>query len=153
MQHERINSMKRIKKVILDSSDGFNFPDSPFEIVGYSMTDNMLSEGVEAVVKLKSLSDGSGLHEAADGDGPVDAFYKAMQKALMKGGFSQVEGLKLTDYSVVSTEEGADARVKATITFSYKGEEWVVACYSTNVIKASVKPVVFSFHYILSDKK
>ncbi len=83
-----------------------------------------------ATIKLKSKSGVSG--EAASGDGPVDACYKAIDKITkMKG--------ELLDYSIQAVTKGKDALGEVTLRVRSKGKVAIGKAASTDVIEASAK--------------
>ena len=87
---------------------------------------------------------------AAEGNGPVDALNRALQKALI-GTFPTVEGLHLTDYSVKvvnSTQETA-ARVRVYLEHSFEGEIFGTVGVNVDIIKASWTALVEAYQYAL----
>lgn len=86
-----------------------------------------------ATVRLKN---GDGVHqEAACGDGPVDAVYKAIDK---------ITGLKLTllDYTLQAVSSGRDAQGEVTVKVERNGMTVSGKGTSTDVIEASAKAYV-----------
>ena len=75
-------------------------------------------------------SDGTIVREAAVGDGPVDAVFKAIER---------VTGvrLKLTDYRVRSVTAGEDAQGEATVEIEHDGRRQHARAVSTDIVEAS----------------
>jgi 2-isopropylmalate synthase len=103
---------------------------------------------IEASVKVRVASE---LHLcAAEGNGPVDALNKALQKALVEK-FPVVLDLHLTDYSVKvinSTQETA-AKVRVYLEHSFEGEIFGTVGVNVDIIKASWNALVDAYHYVL----
>lgn len=111
--------------------------------------ENSDSDGlIEASVKVRV--DGE-LHLcAAEGNGPVDALNKALQKALVAK-FPVALDLHLTDYSVKvinSTQETA-AKVRVYLEHSFEGEIFGTIGVNVDIIKASWNALVEAYHYAL----
>ncbi|HIE44533.1 MAG TPA: 2-isopropylmalate synthase [Candidatus Omnitrophica bacterium] len=83
-----------------------------------------------ATVRIKK--NGKILEEAACGDGPVDAVYKAIDRA------TQIS-TKLLDYSIKSVTSGKEALGEVTVRIRSGGEEFVGRSASTDIIEASAK--------------
>jgi 2-isopropylmalate synthase len=103
---------------------------------------------IEASVKVRVADE---LHLcAAEGNGPVDALNKALQKSLVEK-FPVVRELHLTDYSVKvinSTQETA-ARVRVYLEHSFEGEMFGTVGVNVDIIKASWNALVEAYHYAL----
>ena len=83
-----------------------------------------------ATIKLKSKSGLVG--EAASGDGPVDACYKAIDKITKRKG-------ELLDYAIQAVTKGKDALGEVTVRVRSKGKVAIGKAASTDVIEASAK--------------
>ena len=105
-----------------------------------------LSEGT---VKLE-LPDGTRMHTAAEGDGPVDALNNALRKAL-EGTYPQLRKLYLEDYKVRILDSRSATRAKTRVLIeSSDGEDsWYTVGVSENVITASYQALVDSIEYML----
>lgn len=118
----------------------------PFELVDFMVlvesrrrpstrksAEAMLSE---AMVKVKV--GGEIIHEAAEGDGPVNALDLALRKALLKF-YPSLKKIKLVDYKVRILEEstGTESQVRVLIESSDGVNEWRTVGGSTNIIEAS----------------
>lgn len=73
--------------------------------------------------------------EAACGDGPVDAIYKAIDRV------TKVD-TKLLDYSIKSVTSGKEALGEVTVRIKSKGKEFVGKSASTDIIEASAKAYI-----------
>lgn len=83
------------------------------------------------------------IQEAACGDGPVDAAYKAIDKIT---GFSP----RLQDYSLRSVSMGKDAQGEVTIRIEYKKRVITARGSSTDIIEASVRAYLNAINKILA---
>ncbi len=82
--------------------------------------------------------------EAATGDGPVDAAFNAMERAV---GFE----LELEDYSLKAVTEGRDALGEVTVRVLKDGKIFVGRGVSTDIIEASVKAYLNAINRALSE--
>ena len=103
----------------------------------------------EAMVKVKV--DGSTLHVAAEGNGPVDALDTALRRALEQF-FPTLAAVRLTDYKVriVDESEGADAVVRVLVDSTDGERRWSTVGSSTNIIDASWMALADSMEYWLT---
>lgn len=94
-----------------------------------------------ATVRLKKS--GKLFQEAAFGDGPVDACYKAIDK---------ITGIKprLLDYSLRSISSGKDALGEVTVKVEYKKQSIFGRGRSTDIIEASAKAYLDTINKIVS---
>lgn len=81
-----------------------------------------------AAVKL-SHSDGQQINEAAVGDGPVEAAFKAMERCV---GFT----MQLLNFEVRSVTIGEDAQGEVTVTVEYNGHSYRGNGVSTDIVEA-----------------
>ena len=72
------------------------------------------------------------MQEAACGDGPVDAAYKAIDKIV-------AVSCKLSDYSLRAISSGKDAQGEVTVKVVYKNVTFTGRGTSTDIIEASAK--------------
>ena len=103
---------------------------------------------IEASVKIK-LDEKVELC-AAEGNGPVDALNRALEKSLA-GKYPVLSDLHLTDFSVRvinSTEETA-AKVRVFLQHSFQGELFGTVGVNVDIIKASWNALVEAYHYTL----
>jgi 2-isopropylmalate synthase len=118
----------------------------PFELVDFMVVveskrrpatrkaaEEMISE---AIVKVKV--GGEIIHEAAEGDGPINALDLALRKALLKF-YPSLKRVKLVDYKVRILEEstGTESQVRVLIESSDGVDAWRTVGGSTNIIEAS----------------
>ncbi|MBI3999481.1 MAG: citramalate synthase [Candidatus Omnitrophica bacterium] len=84
------------------------------------------------------------------GDGPVDALYKALKKALVDF-YPEINQIHLTDYKVrvVSSKAGTAAKVRVFITFQDENDSWTTVGVDKNIIEASWKALVEAVEYRL----
>ncbi|MDP6436534.1 MAG: 2-isopropylmalate synthase [Gammaproteobacteria bacterium] len=76
-----------------------------------------------------SHSDGRNINEAAVGDGPVEAAFKALERV---AGFS----LELRNFEVRSVTMGEDAQGEVTVTVEYNGHSYRGHGISTDIVEA-----------------
>ncbi len=86
----------------------------------------------------------------AVGEGPVDALYNTLKKALAEK-FSLINRIHLTDYKVrvVDSKAGTAAKVRVFITFRDEKEDWTTVGVDKNIIEASWKALVEAIEYKL----
>lgn len=103
----------------------------------------------EATVKL-SLPDGTEMHTASEGEGPVDALDHALRKALL-GSYPELEKLHLEDYKVriLDSHAATSAKTRVLIESSDGEESWYTVGVSENIIAASYQALVDSIEYML----
>lgn len=99
-----------------------------YKLVDFRVTSgNKISPKAEVVL----LKENRKISAAASGDGPVDACFNTIDKAIgLKG--------KLIDYKVSAVTSGKDALGEANLKVSFKGKVVVGRASSTDVIEASV---------------
>jgi 2-isopropylmalate synthase len=90
------------------------------------------AEGVARASLELRHTDGRLIHMRADGDGPVDATFKAMERAT---GLA----VKLRKFEVRSVTEGEDAQGEAVVAVEYNGRHFRGASVSTNIIESSAR--------------
>lgn len=94
-------------------------------------------------------------HTVSEGvDGPVDALFKALKKALIVD-FSQVDKLNLVDYKVhiVNPLAATEAKVRVVVQSEYNGIYWGTVGVSENIIDASCHALLDSLEYLLKMRK
>lgn len=77
--------------------------------------------------------------EGADGDGPVDACFKAIDKILAEGETTPSEPPVLEDYQVKSVTRGKDAMGEVTVTVRAGSHRTSGRAASTDILEASAK--------------
>ena len=95
-------------------------------------------QATHATAMIKIEVDGRSEITAAEGNGPVDALNRALQKAL-RVFYPAIDSIRLTDYKVrvIDSEAGAAASVRVLIEFTDGREIWNTVGVSTDVIEAS----------------
>lgn len=109
----------------------------------------------EATIKIFEKKTQKEVHTAANGDGPVDALYNALLKAVgeLYPSISQVH-LKDFKVRVLEGSEGTAASVRVLIESSDGINSWGTVGVSTNIIEASWNALLDSVYYkLLLDKK
>jgi len=103
----------------------------------------------EATVRI-DLPDGTRLHTAAEGHGPVDALNAALRKAI-EDIYPEIREVRLEDYKVriLNARAGTRARTRVLIEFSDTEETWNTVGVSENVIFASYVALIDSIVYKL----
>ncbi len=100
---------------------------------------------------IKSTVGTTHYHTVSEGEnGPVDALFKALQKAL-KEEFPEVDNLHLVDYKVhiVNPLAATRAKVRVVVQSEYKGVFWGTVGVSENIIDASCHALLDSLEYLL----
>ncbi len=123
-----------------------------FQVEGFRVMNNKYRMDrpplTEATIRL--FVDGSEVHTAAMGDGPVNALDRAMRKALTRF-YPCLEEMELTDYKVrvLTGEFGTEAKVRVLIESKDKGSRWGTVGVSVNIIEASWQAMVDSINFKL----
>jgi 2-isopropylmalate synthase len=122
---------------------------APFELIDYtSIVEHRHSRGMvtEATMKVRVGEDV--YHTASEGNGPVDALYQALSKALSPviEGFDEV---KLADYKVriLDGVNGTAATTRVLVDMTLDGQRWSTVGASTNIIEASWQAVSDGIEY------
>jgi 2-isopropylmalate synthase len=90
-----------------------------------------------------TVPDGQQVHEAATGNGPVDAVCKAIARVV------GVEA-KLAEYSVRSITEGLDSMGDVTIRLDYKGRVYTGRGASTDILIASARAYINALNRLVA---
>ena len=100
-----------------------------------------IETGLRPQATVRLARKGKMLEAVSDGDGPVDACYKAIEK---------ITGLKgtLTHYTIQSVTSGKDALGEVSIKVILEGREVTGRGTSTDVIEASVKAYLFALNKV-----
>ena len=107
-----------------------------------------ISSGTHAIptatVRLRDAK-GKLLEDAATGDGPVDAMYRAVERLI---------GVKATlkDYRIRAVTMGKDAQGEVTVEVECKGLPWTGRALSTDIIQASALAYLNAINKALSHK-
>ncbi len=120
---------------------------SPFRVVdGYRLIDN----GIEPEATVQIEANGVIIHEASNGNGPVDALANVLKKALTPL-FPVIASIKLIDYraKILDSQRGTGTEVEVTIIFSDGKKVWKVYSLSENINAASFIVLVDGFEYAI----
>ncbi|MGQ9843607.1 MAG: alpha-isopropylmalate synthase regulatory domain-containing protein [Spirochaetota bacterium] len=125
----------------------------PFRVIeNYRLIDDGINP--EATVQIEA--NGTFIHEASTGNGPVDALAKVLKKALIPL-FPEIEQVKLIDYraNILDAKRGTSTDVEVTIIFTDGKEVWKVYALSENINAASFRVLLDGFEYAIlkKDKK
>jgi len=132
---EKFKSLADKKKVVLDRDiealveEKVSEVPEIFELESFQITSGNKSISTSTIGLKKS---GEIITEAATGDGPVDAAFNAMERAV---GMS----FTLEDYGLRAVTEGKDALGEVTVRISKDNKIFVGRGVSTDIIEASVK--------------
>jgi len=124
-----------------------------FELVEYHVSirkDNVLGRDTcEATIKI--TVDGKMVHEAAEGDGPVNALDAAVRAALIRF-YPRLEQMKLVDYKVriIDSTSGTAAKTRVFIESSDGDSTWATVGVSYDIIEASWLALRDSVDYLLA---
>jgi len=144
---EKFKNLADRKKVVLDRDIEAIVNEKVHKVPEiYELESFQISSGNKvissAVVSL--LRSGKLITEAATGDGPVDAAFNSIERAV---GFS----LKLEDYRLSSVTEGKDALGEVMVRVSKDGRIFSGRGVSTDIIEASIKAYINAINRIISE--
>jgi len=111
----------------------------PFKMLDFTVVvEHREKRGIFAEATVKVLVGGKVFHMAAEGDGPVDALYIALSKALREG-HPLIEKFHLADYKVhiINSNKGTGAITRVMIDMQLNNKYWSTVGASTNIIEAS----------------
>jgi 2-isopropylmalate synthase len=127
---------------------------APFETKAFRViedkSENEKSPISEAIIKIFDKETQKEVHTAANGDGPVDALYNALVKAVGEL-YPSISKVHLKDFKVRVLEgsEGTAASVRVLIESSDGVNSWGTIGVSTNLIEASWDALLDSVYYKL----
>lgn len=144
---EKFKSLADKKKVVLDRDIEALVEEKVSEVPEiFELESFQISSGNKVIatsmVSLKRNNET--ITEAATGDGPVDAAFNAIERAV---GFSLV----LEDYSLRAVTEGKDALGEVTVRVSKDNKIYVGRGVSTDIIEASVKAYLNAINRVISE--
>ncbi len=124
-----------------------------FKVESATLANERISDDspvARAVVKI-SVKGKTEEGEEKAGDGPVDALYKALRKALIKF-YPVVDKIRLTDYKVrvVNSQAGTAAKVRVFIEFQDDKQSWTTVGVDKNIIEASWKALIEAIEFKLA---
>jgi 2-isopropylmalate synthase len=111
----------------------------PFKMLDFTVVvEHREKRGIFAEATVKVLVGNEVFHEAAEGDGPVDALYTALTKALREG-HPNIEKFHLADYKVhiINSSKGTGAITRVMIDMQLDNKYWSTVGASANIIEAS----------------
>ncbi|MGI6200334.1 MAG: 2-isopropylmalate synthase [Christensenellales bacterium] len=111
----------------------------------YELESFQLQSGnkIKAIASVTLLHQGGEYLEAAVGDGPVDAAFKAIDRVVGRE-------ITLVSYGLRAVTEGKDALGEVTVRVSYQGDNYIGKGLSTDVIEASIRAYVNAINRALS---
>ncbi|MDR0303164.1 MAG: citramalate synthase [Chitinispirillales bacterium] len=126
---------------------------APFETKAFRVIEDKSENGEsvsEAIIKIFNKETREEVHTAANGDGPVDALYNALIKAVGEL-YPSIAKVHLKDFKVRVLEgsEGTAASVRVLIESSDGVNSWGTIGVSTNIIEASWDALLDSVYYKL----
>lgn len=122
---------------------------APFDLVDYTVyVEHRTGRGMVTEATVKVRINGEVYHTAAEGNGPVDALYRALDKALAPI-FPAFDRFQLADYKVriLDSDSATGARVRVLIDTANDTERWSTVGASTNIIEASWRALADSIEY------
>jgi len=148
MAFEKFKELADKKKVVLDRDIEALVGEKVSEVAEtYTLESFQISSGnkVVSTAMVSLLKNNEKVMEAATGDGPINAAFRAVERAV---GFE----LELQDYSLKGVTEGADALGEATVRVTKDNKIYVGRGISTDVIEASVKAYLNAINRVISEQ-
>ncbi|MBC7254502.1 MAG: citramalate synthase, partial [Chloroflexi bacterium] len=118
----------------------------PFEVLDFLvLVEKRADKEILAEATVKARVNGTIMHTAAEGDGPVHALDRAMRKALLPF-YPQLEAVQLTDYKVriLDPQSATAALTRVLIDASDGQRSWTTVGSSSNIIEASFQALIDS---------
>jgi len=131
----RLRALLRAETIGLPLQDEARRPaggeagEGPYELAAFNVLSSSHSPPVGLVVIKRA---GKALTQTSHGAGPIDALFRAVDKAL---GFST----RMVLYSVSTLEAGTEAATEVVVTVELRGQRFHGRCRSTDVIEASLR--------------
>ncbi|MTI65983.1 MAG: 2-isopropylmalate synthase [Firmicutes bacterium] len=99
---------------------------------------------ITAIASVKLINNNKEIEDASNGDGPVDAAFKAIDK---------IVGLEydLEDYSLNSVTEGKDAQGEAIVKIIKDGKMYTGRGLSTDIVESSIKAYLSAINKMLHE--
>ncbi len=156
MKGKNTDLKKILEKIKTLEHDGFSFEGAeasvellllrckknykpPFKMLDFTVVvEHREKIGIFAEATVKIQVGKELFHVAAEGDGPVDALYTALSKALSEK-HPNIKELHLSDYKVhiIDSNKGTGAITRVMIDMQLNNEYWSTVGASTNIIEAS----------------
>ena len=114
------------------------------EIYKLTYVHTSAGSGTVPTATIKLEKDGAVMHDAACGDGPVDACYKTINRMV---------GIhpELLDYTLRAVTKGEDALGEVAVRLRHRGNEVSARGTSTDIIEASAKAYVSAINKLLHE--
>ncbi len=112
---------------------------SPFEMIDFMvLVEHREKRGIFAEATIKVRVGEEIFHMVAEGNGPVNAMYLALCKALIPV-YPHLDDFRLVDYKVhiVDSHRGTGATTRVLIDMQSESQTWSTVGASTNIIEAS----------------
>lgn len=124
---------------------------SPFRVID---TYRLIDDGIDPEATVQIEARGRVIHEASNGNGPVDALASVLKKALTPL-FPEIHDIKLIDYraNILDSKRGTGTDVEVTIIFTDGESVWKVYSLSENINAASFNVLVDGFEYAILRKQ
>lgn len=145
---EKFKELADKKKTVLDRDIEALVEEKVSEVEEiYKLDSFQINSGnkVIATATVSLIKNGVTVMEAATGDGPINAAFKAIERTV---GFE----LELQDYSLKGVTEGADALGEATVRVVKDNRIYVGRGVSTDIIEASVKAYINAINRVASEQ-
>lgn len=144
---EKFKDLADKKKTVTDRDIEALVEEKAYDVPEVFVLESFQISSGNKVVSTSMISlkrNGKIITEAATGDGPVDAAFNAMERAV---GFS----LELEDYSLRAVTEGKDALGEVTTRVSKDGKTFIGRGVSTDIIEASIKAYLNAINRAISE--
>ena len=97
-------------------------------------------------------SDGRRLDGFAEGDGPVDAAYNAINEALLVDAGLSKRAVRLSEFVIKIEGTGTEAKGKAIIAIRADGRELYGTGLSTDIVEASALAYLDALNHLLTER-
>ena len=119
---------------------------APFEVLDFLvLVEQRTEKDILAEATVKARINGTIMHTAAEGDGPVNALDQAMRKALLPF-YPELGPVQLTDYKVriIDPQSATAALTRVLVDASDGDRSWTTVGCSVNIIEASFQALIDS---------
>lgn len=144
---EKFKDLADKKKVVLDKDIEALVEEKVSEVKEVYVLESFQINSGNKIIAMATVSlkkNDNAITEAATGDGPVNAAFNAIERAV---GFN----LELQDYSLKGVTEGADALGEATVRVMKDDRVFVGRGVSTDIIEASVKAYLNAINRVMNE--
>ncbi len=124
---------------------------APFTLIDYiALVEQREGRAMTCEATVKVQVDGTAVHTAAEGNGPVNALDAALRKALTPA-FPDIADTQLFDYKVrvLDGRDGTAAGVRVLIESGDHHQRWSTVGCSTNIIEATWIALADAFEYAI----